>query len=381
MVSPFIAIYSRDNGLPLVHGKGDPVVLNDKDSEKAANLASIMTALEAFAPELRFTSARFRIGKGRKPYTIVYGTTEEPTPLGILVLDAREPRGDTFKIGRLMSFSVMSFLEWFDFDMSPMGSYITAAPAKSIKELLQKLPTSYDKPIGLGRSFCETILSIAQLENIEQLSSSNGFFCPLEPIISSLKSSLEPSHYELLKKLFAHEKPTAIGVNLLSAFQDVLFQGESSSVRPEVIEFRIAKAQEIRYRIRFVYPKQKFKNAAPAWMVLTVESSSVEAAVRVACEYIPAYRGYILSPEDLKAKVSKLELQNELSDFQNLVQEEFGPLGYSGIRGMIRLFDLLKLGTKEGSEEAERDAGLRRIKTDSKLQERLLTSLEQRYSS
>ncbi|MHA2232112.1 MAG: hypothetical protein ACXAB4_06460 [Candidatus Hodarchaeales archaeon] len=377
MVGPFIAIYSRENGLPLVHSKGEPVVLNDKDGEKATNLASILTALEAFSPELRFTSARFRIGK--KSHNIVFGETNEPVPLGILVLDDREPRGDTFKIGRLMSFSVMSFLEWFDFDMSPMGSYTTAAPPKSIKELLQKLPTSYDKPIGLGRSFCETILSVAQLENIEQLSSSNGFFCPLEPIISSLKSSLEPSQYELLKRIFAHEKPTAIGVNLLSAFQDLLFQGESS-VRPEVIEFRMAKAQDIRYRIRFVYPKQKYKKV-PAWMVLTVESSSVEAAVRVACEYIPAYRGYILSPEDLKAKVSKLKLQNELSDFQNLVQAEFGPLGYSGIRGLIRLFDLLKLGTKEGSEEAERDAGLRRIKTDKKLQERLLASLEQRYSS
>ncbi|MHA2497366.1 MAG: hypothetical protein ACXAEI_17980 [Candidatus Hodarchaeales archaeon] len=375
MVDPFVLVYARENGLPLVHSEGEPIVLNDKDGEKAANLASILTALDFFSPELRFTSARFRIGK--KPHNIVFGRTEDPVPLGILVLDSREPRGDTFKIGRLISFSVMSFLEWFDFDMSPMGSYTTSAPSKSIKDFLAKLPTSFEKPIGLGRSFCETILSVAQLEDIEKLNQSQGFFCPLEPIISSLKSSISSEQYQLLQKIFAHEKPTAVAVNLLSAFQDVLFRGESS-VRPEIIELRIARAQDIRYRIRFLYPKKKAKSATPAWMALTVESPSVEAAVRVACEYIPAYSGYILSPEDLKDKFSKLDLQRNLTEFQNVVQQTFGPLGHSGIRGVIRLFDLLKIGTKEGSMEAEIEAGLRRIKTDSKLQEQLLASLERR---
>ncbi|MFX0115669.1 MAG: hypothetical protein ACFFB3_14055 [Candidatus Hodarchaeota archaeon] len=373
MADPFVLVYSREHGLPIFHSGGEPFVFNGKgDADKAASLASILSAVEAFSPELRFTSARFHVRK--KSQNILHGMTSEPVPLGVIVVDSREPQGDTYKIGRLISFTLMSFLEWFDFNMSPMGSYETRAPFKAIKDMCQKLPATFDKPIGLGRSFVETVLSVAQLEDIQKLNDSQGFFCPLEPVTSSLKSVISSEEYQLLHRIFAHEKPTAIAVNLLSAFQDVLFR-EESPVRPEVIELRMAKAADIRYRIHFLYPKKKVKNAIPAWVVLTVENASVEAAVRVACEYIPAYRGFILAPEDLKDRMSKLQLQADFSEFQNVVQQAFGPVGYSGIRGVIRMFDLLKIGTKEGSLETEIDAGVRRIKTDSKLQERLLASL------
>jgi hypothetical protein len=97
--------------------------------------------------------------------------------------------------------------------------------------------------------------------------------------------------------------------------------------------------------------------------------------VRVACEYDPAYRGFIISPEELKERLSKMELKQDFSDFQTEIQEVFGPVGHAGIRGVIQLSDLLRIGTREGSLETEIDVGRRRIMTDPKLQERLLAAL------
>jgi hypothetical protein len=376
MVDPFVLVYARENGLPLVHSEsGDPLVLDPKkDSEKAADLAGFLVAIEGFSPEMRFTSARFR--EGKKPHNIIVGTTDDPVPLAVFNLDSRELQGDPFKIGRLITFHVLSFFEWHDFGPHVLGSYSTSAPKKAIKEVCQSLSRAYDKPIGADRSFHETVLSVAQLNDIHELGQSQGFFCPLEAPIIPMKSEIPSGQYKLLRKILAHEKPQAVGLNLLNALQDVFFR--ESKVKPECIELRNARSEDIRYRIHFFYPKKKFKNATPAWMVLTVENPGVETVVRLLGEINPEYAKMRLSLEELRKRFLKLEFQPELTGFQFVVQRLFGPLAYSGVRGVIRLYDLLKIGTPEGAFETEIDAGLRRIKTDSKLQERLLASLERR---
>ena len=85
--------------------------------------------------------------------------------------------------------------------------------------------------------------------------------------------------------------------------------------------------------------------------------------------------------EGLREKISNVKLQTNYSSFQNAIHEAFGPLSHSGIRGVIQLSDLMKIGTEEGSSEVEIDAGIRRIKSDYKLQDQLLRPMfSKKYS-
>lgn len=378
----FVLIVTRDNGLPLVD-KNDQILMfeNQVAEDQATSLAAFLFHLENISADLIPISARFQIGK--KPYYTLYGTTEDPHSLGILVTNDNDPRGDPYKVTRLLTFRLMEFLERYDTERLPSGRLGTDVTKKATMDFYRSLLYAFQDEISSKASELENVenlenleavLCVAQLEDVKSLLNSRSFFISLKQAGDILKDDISSEERTLLRSFSTPDKPISVALNFLEALLSNLGLSakEKEKVLPNLMELRHRKDSQTRYRFRFFYPKKKFKQSSPAWMVVTTTNPLVVAASLIAGKVDQDFARSTVSAEDLEVRMQNIAFQTEFTEFESLIHYTLGPAAFSGIRGIIQLSDLFSIGTTEG----EVKAGGKQIQADDSLQSRIMSLLE-----
>ncbi|MFW9917017.1 MAG: hypothetical protein ACFFGZ_15525 [Candidatus Thorarchaeota archaeon] len=381
----FVLIVTRDNGFPLAD-KSDQILMfeNQVTEEQAVSLAAFLYHLENVSADLIPISTRFEVGK--KPYYTLYGITEDPYSgqLGILVTNDSDPRGDPYKVTRLLSFRLLEFLERYDAEPLPSGRLGTDVTKKATMDFYRSLLYAFQDEISVKASSpenldnLETVLCAAQLEDVKSLLSSRCFFVSLKQAGDILKDDISSQERTLLRSFGAVDKPISVALNFLEALLSNLGLStkEKEKVRPNLIELRHRKDIQTRYRFRFFYPKKKYKEMKPAWMVVTTTNPLIVAASLIAGKVDKDFARSTVEAEDLQVRMLQLAFQPEFTEFENLVHYTLGPAAFSGIRGVIQLSDLFSIGTTEGSTAADGNAGAKQTQVDDSLQSRIFELLD-----
>ncbi|MHA2495821.1 MAG: hypothetical protein ACXAEI_10040 [Candidatus Hodarchaeales archaeon] len=378
----FVLIVSRDNGLPLAD-KSDQILMfeNQVAEDQAVSLAAFLYHLENVSADLIPISTRFEIGK--KPYYTLYGITEDPHSLGILATNDSDPRGDPYKVTRLLTFRLMEFLERYEAEQLPSGRLGTDVTKKATMDFYRSLLYAFQDEISVKVSSpedlenLETVLCVAQLEDVKSLLNSRCFFVSLKQAGDILKDDISSQERTLLKSFGALDKPVSVALNFLEALlSNFLSAKEREKARPNLIELRHRKDIQTRYRFYWFYPKKKYKGMKPAWMVVTTTNPLVVAASLIAGKVDQDFARSTVDVENLKVRMLNLAFQSEFAEFESLMHYTLGPAAFSGIRGIIKLSDLFSIGAAEGSTAVDGNAGAKGTRADDSLQSRIFALLD-----
>ncbi|MFX1512727.1 MAG: hypothetical protein ACFFCQ_09085 [Promethearchaeota archaeon] len=354
--------------------RGTPVLLNgvpfeSEETDLSPFIAGFLGTLEHFVQDylptgliIKQNNSYYSCGIGRKDNIALW--TMGPTSEGI------DPYILHYKLSTLLNNITIEDIQLVT--VSKISNKEKKKFFKTTKSELTKKQVYSNRP--------ELARIIGFISDIIAYNVSNCYLVPCRSPIELLSNSFSNSdEKERTTRLFRYEQPLSIMLNMFHAFSTSIFS--RIELYPHLIQLRHRWDPAIQMNLHF----SPLKENPQLWgFLLTTTSHLAIYYANYVSEQYPAFSLQFSSTDQLVYHLSNLPVPQDFSQFEQEVFKRFGPFSRGGLRGSVPTSEVLKIGTTEGKEETEISAGVRRITSDTTLQEKLiggLLALEKRNSS